>query len=248
MNEKFSNKKSAALARQKEEVLEREIWPALKEAGVPEWFWPKKVGDALRGEWSLVRVLEVLKNTVTPMWHVTYLVQNPFTGEQNPYTVRYSNGAVAVVLVNGTHLLLTNQHRAPVGIWQKEFPQSFTENLGPSEEQFAELRQKKLYWLLDAAECVAVEHLGSFFDDPGTRNTKTQVYFVKVEISEEKYEAALLQKNGGRKQTGRSSFQFHLFTPKEVEENIDRSAFSSMILISAWYLALRRGKINILSV
>lgn len=247
VNHEKQSKKAAALSRQKEEILEKEIWPALKNAGVPGWFWPKKVGDAVRGEWSLVKVLEVQKNTETPMWHVTYLVSNPFTGQQNNYTVRYSSGAVAVVLINGKDLLLTNQHRFPLGIWQKEFPQSFTENPGPGDEQFEELKKKKLEWLIAAADKVSVENIGSFYDDPGTRSTKTQVYYVEVEIGEEAYEQALLAKNGRIKQTGRMPFQFHRFTKDAVQERIDQGAFSSLILLGAWYLALRRGKINFIA-
>ncbi|MBU1167355.1 hypothetical protein KKC60_03020 [Patescibacteria group bacterium] len=236
-------KKRKALKEIQTDVLEGKIWPSLEKAGLPRHFWPQKVGDVCRGEWGLVGVEEVRKNIMTPMWHVTYTVQNPFTEEQCPYEVKYSGGAVAVVIVNKKHILLTNKHRFPIGVWQREFPQSFTEDPEPSEQQLQELQDKKLQWLIEAAESYSWSHLGFVHEESGTMNTRSQIYCVEVEVTEEAYEEAILKWNNGEKQTRRSPLQFQLVEPEEIEERIDEGKISSLLLIGAWYKALRCGKI-----
>lgn len=239
---KRSSGRQKKLKQLHKEVFGEEIHPKLQEAGVEECFWPQRVGG--KGEWKFAGIEEIRSNPHVTMHHIRYRLENPATGKEHQFEIRYSNGAVAVVLINGRDLLFTRQHRPSIEKWFDEFPQSFTDDPGPGNDQFDELSSKKLYWLLGRADSWECEHLGHFHDDPGTRATCTQVYFVSVSISDESYEEALRAYHGGEEQRSRTPFQFKRFSVADVDQALDEGKLSSLILMGSWMLALRKGKIS----
>lgn len=249
-NGKSRKKKSAASKRNT--VLEREkkkvflgadgIYEKLKKFGVQPCFWPTSTGG--KGEWKFRGLKEVRSNPWVTMHHVTYVLEHPETNKEHTFEIRYSNGAVAIVLINEEDLLFTRQHRPSIHRWCDEFPQSFTDDPGPGEDQFNELSSKKLSWLLDYADQWECEHLGHFYDDPGTRSTCTQVYFVSVRISDMGYDKALRAFHGGKEQRSRTAFQFKRYSLQRVDTALDEGKLSSLILHGALSLATRKGKIS----
>lgn len=228
------------LRQKRKETLVGQIHKALQQHGVPQYFWPQHIGDLRNGEMEFLELVSITSNPCVPMWHITYLLQHPETQRVHTFTVRYSNGAVAVARIHWTKtpsrppvFVPTRQYRPCTGGWELEFPQAFTKAPGPGERQFQELAAKKLVWLINHSEQWEKHRVGSFKDDPGTRSTQTQVYTVDLWMTEQQFQNALRAMHDGEKQTRKNALQLTTMTYEEVEHGIDHGGLDSLILIGA---------------
>jgi hypothetical protein len=195
--------------------------------GVPACHLRKKPGNNLRGEWELLGiegggVRQILDGL---LWMINYRVKDP-DGKVRTFAVRHSNGAIAIVLINDEDILLTKVHRFALGVWDKGFPESFTHAKEAGKDQLNELfGNEKLNWLVESADSIEWEHLGSYYPDSGTSSQQTQIYLVKVRIGGRVYEKAMPRLK---------RIKFQRKTPDEVSRMIADGKLKSGSLLDAW--------------
>lgn len=160
------------------------------------------IGNAEHGQIELLEIIEFFDHSSRFFTDVMFSCRFP-GGVEGRFTIRWNansliaDGAVMVVLVNGTRIAMVRQFRPVLGTWTTELPRGFGETIDnakvhgrlgtvqigdlPLGNALRELGEE----VMESARVVSVQHLGNIAENSGTHTTTPSYWVIEISVDPE---------------------------------------------------------------